>query len=428
MLLPVPEVGTTSGPQYAQDINDSLSIIDQHDHSTGSGVPITPSGLDISSDLTMQDNNLTNIRTTRFQVQPSTLAGASDINCLYVSGVDLYYNDGSNIIRITTGGSVNAGAGSIGGLPSGTASVNYSGGVYTFESSTGIGGDVSARNVLLSNNSAGSHDLTLSPPNAMGADYTLVMPSLPVSQKIMTLDASGNITAPYVTDNSTIEVSANTIQVKAQGITGAQITNSLTLGGSLTTTSTLTVGTTLSVPGTSNLGAVSITGGLTVGGIITAQIVPGLIVTGAVTMNGGLTVNSGGVTISTGDMLMSNGTLTLSSSSKSVTIGGSTRRVPISNAAPSAGTNFTYIRGAVNSAGTKTAGEGFTSTSGSTGVYTITWSLTQAAAPIITATLTTGAGMIAVTATSTTTCTIRTYDTSGVATSKDFSFIAMGSL
>jgi len=419
MLLPVPEVGTTSGPQYSQDINDSLSIIDQHDHSTGSGVPITPSGLDISSDLTMQDNNLTNIRTTRFQAQPSTLAGASDVNCLYVSGVDLYYNDGSNIIRITTGGSVNAGAGSIGGLPSGTASVNYSGGVYTFESSTGIGGDISVRNILLSNNSSGSHDLTLSPPNAMGADYTLVMPSLPVSQKIMTLDASGNITAPYVTDNSTIEVSANTIQVKAQGITGTQITNSLTLGGSLS------VATTLSVTGDTTVsGTLRVTGDIRLtasGSTIINSLSCTTISSGAITATGDISV--GGNSIFGGII---QGTIR---STGRVTIGGNTSRLaPNSLTTPASGTYFSYIRGSVNGAGTTTAGEGFTSSSGSTGVYTITWSVTQAAAPVVVATLTTGAGMIAVTATSTTTCTIRTYDTSGVATSKDFSFIAIGSL
>lgn len=41
MGMPVPVVGTDPGPDWANNINACLSIIDSHNHSTGQGAPVT---------------------------------------------------------------------------------------------------------------------------------------------------------------------------------------------------------------------------------------------------------------------------------------------------------------------------------------------------------------------------------------------------
>jgi hypothetical protein len=196
MGLPLPIPNQDPGPDYANNQNAAGLIIDAHNHSAGNGVQITPSGLSISSDLTFLGNNATNLRSTRFSPQGSALSGAADLGCVYVSGVDLYYNDvNGNQIRITQTGSVTGASGTITGLPSGTASAAYSGGTFVFQSATNTGANIDGASYILRNASANSKGLTLSPPSAMAANYTLVLPALPSSTSWVQLDTAGNITA-----------------------------------------------------------------------------------------------------------------------------------------------------------------------------------------------------------------------------------------
>lgn len=196
MSLIVPATGVTAGPQYANDINNSLTIIDQHDHSSGNGVQITPSGLNINSDLTIGSNNLIALRSVRFTAQGAPLALAADLGCLYESGVDLYYNDGSgNQIRITQGGAVSGASGTITGLPSGTASAAYAAGTFTFQSATNTAANIDGGSFILRNSTASSNGLTLQPPNAMAANYSLTLPALPAQTNLLTLDTSGNMSS-----------------------------------------------------------------------------------------------------------------------------------------------------------------------------------------------------------------------------------------
>lgn len=227
MNLVLPGVGQTSGPDYANDLNASLTIIDQHNHSSGSGVQITPAGLNINADLSILNNNLINSRSLRFTAQGSPLALGTDLNCAYVSGVDLYYNDGNgNQVRLTQSGGVAGSPGSIASLSS-PASATYVAGSQTFvwQSAANTPANLDAASILLRNLTANSKSLTLNPPAAMGANYSLTLPALPGSTQIMALDASGNMSAPYSVDNSTIAITANVIGVKSLGITASQIAN-----------------------------------------------------------------------------------------------------------------------------------------------------------------------------------------------------------
>jgi hypothetical protein len=254
MQLPVPVVGVDPGPDWATQINNCLALIDSHTHVTGQGVQITPSGLDINADLSIGGNNLTLVRSTRFQNQATTLSGVTDLNCVYSSGTagDLYYNDGSgNIIRLTQSGSIVGTTGSIGGLVS-PASATYVPATQTFvwQSAANTAANMDCGSVILRNITASSYGLTLAPPSSLALNYTVTLPAIPAaSGNFLTIDTSGNISsnvkidgvtllntsntiavqASQLVDNSTTEASSNQIIVKDGGITSAKLAaNSVT--------------------------------------------------------------------------------------------------------------------------------------------------------------------------------------------------------
>ncbi len=225
MILPIPVVGTQDGPQYATDINNCFTLVDAHDHSPGRGVAITPSGLNINAELTLANNNLIAARSIRFQPQVTLISNPADLGCLYESGVDLYYNDGvGNQVRITQSGGVAGSPGSISNLTS-PASASYVAATDTFvwQSDANVAANLDARSILLRNSTASSNALTLSPPTAMGSNFTLTLPSLPLATNIMTLDASGAMAAAVNVDNASIQLATNILSIKDQGVTQAKL-------------------------------------------------------------------------------------------------------------------------------------------------------------------------------------------------------------
>lgn len=191
MSLPIPGVGNEPGPDFASDVNNSLTLIDGHNHTAGSGIPITPSAISINSALSMAGNTLTLTKSIQFQSQPSPLA---DLGSIYESGLDLYYTDGAgNQVRITQSGSLAGAAGTITGLPSGTASASFAAGTFVFQAATNTGANVDGASFIFRNSTANSFGLTLQPPNAMGANYALTLPTIPAQTNVMSLDASGNM-------------------------------------------------------------------------------------------------------------------------------------------------------------------------------------------------------------------------------------------
>lgn len=108
MSLIEPDVLSTPSPTWASLLNNALTTIDSHDHSTGKGVKITPSGLNISSDLPFGSNNATTLRSVRLNNQTSFTPTSNDLACIYVLNNEIYYRDGvGNVIQITSGGSLN---------------------------------------------------------------------------------------------------------------------------------------------------------------------------------------------------------------------------------------------------------------------------------------------------------------------------------
>src|ERR1700689_114005 len=133
MNLVVPTVGEDPGPDWANNINADLAILDEHNHSNGQGVPVTPAGLNINTDLPLNGNNLTLVNSVRFNNLLATLPGsAPTLGVAYEALGNLYFNDAAgNVVQITKSGSVNA---TSSGISSGTATASFSGGVLVVDS------------------------------------------------------------------------------------------------------------------------------------------------------------------------------------------------------------------------------------------------------------------------------------------------------
>lgn len=217
MNLPVSSVGVDSGLNWETNLNASLSIIDQHNHSAGQGVQIQPNGLNINSDLPFGSNNATLLRSTRFSPQNSVLILASDIGCLYVVGNELYYNDvtGGHQIQLTSGGLVNA---TSSGISSGTASAAFSAGTLVVKSSSTSGADILSQSLILTNAGNLTNQLTLEAPTLTGS-YTITLPSIPVSTSFTTIDTSGNISGSVATSGGLVGTNfANNVNLPGNSV------------------------------------------------------------------------------------------------------------------------------------------------------------------------------------------------------------------
>lgn len=198
MALPIPIVTQDPGPQYATDLNTCLTLIDQHNHQTGSGQQITPPGLNINQDLPFGSNNATQLRTARFTAQSGPLASSgTDIGCVYVASADLYYNDtNGNQVRLTQAGSIAGAIGSITGLvPPANVTYNAPSQTFIFQSTTATAANLDAGSIILRDLTSGSSGITLAPPASLPVNYQLTLPSSAAAFNnfVMQSDTSGNL-------------------------------------------------------------------------------------------------------------------------------------------------------------------------------------------------------------------------------------------
>lgn len=198
MSLVLPGVGTQAGPQYATDVNNSLSIIDTHDHTPGNGVLIPTAGINIDNTLSFNTFGASDLQRLSLDAQVSPLSGATYPTSLYASGVDLYFNDGSgNQIQITSSGQVNTATGNITGL-SAPAAASYISGSQKFlwqaNSGTNLPATMEGASVVVREQVVAGNGVTLSAPTSLAANYTLTFASaLPSTTNAITLtNTSGN--------------------------------------------------------------------------------------------------------------------------------------------------------------------------------------------------------------------------------------------
>lgn len=105
MTLPTPSL--TPGPTWADEVNAAFDVVDAHNHTSGSGVPVPTAGLDIDDDLSLNENALLDADHLGMSQQSSTL-GPSIVDSLYDVNGDLYFNNGAGTpVQVTTGNAVN---------------------------------------------------------------------------------------------------------------------------------------------------------------------------------------------------------------------------------------------------------------------------------------------------------------------------------
>jgi len=197
-MTTTPNMGLTQpvpgslGPTWATDINTNSSTLDTHDHSAGKGVPITPSGININSDFSVQNFTLTDAKSVRFVSQTASIAGtgAQDV---YVKNGDLFYARGGTDVQITNGGSIAGASGSIAGLVS-PASCVFSGQQYSFFYDAGTYADLRCRDLTLSTNGGNTVKIT----QASTASYTCTLPASPpsTSTQLVAMGTTGALSTP----------------------------------------------------------------------------------------------------------------------------------------------------------------------------------------------------------------------------------------
>jgi hypothetical protein len=180
MDLDLPVVGSTPGPTYATKIKQALETIDEHDHSSGKGVKIPASGLNIQTDLELNGNQLTETEAVEFTSQSATLSGNEKI---YSVEGELYFNnDAGTPVKITSGSGLNlASTGTIGGDYGGVgvnADVSYSdlSKVFSFTRESGVGAEITGSDLNLQYPATGTAPVTIKPPNITSGSYDITLP------------------------------------------------------------------------------------------------------------------------------------------------------------------------------------------------------------------------------------------------------------
>lgn len=196
MNLVLPIVGVRAGPDYANDINAAFSLVDSHDHSTGKGVKITPSGLNINAALDYNNNAATSLGYANYKNETATLS-SSVLRSVYVVNGNLYYNNGSGTaVQITNGSSVAGASGTITGL-TGSASASFSTPDFNFYFDSNKFGKANFSEYKLyeHNQASPTKSITLKVASGFesgGTSYSLTFPST-ISSGYLTSNGSGTL-------------------------------------------------------------------------------------------------------------------------------------------------------------------------------------------------------------------------------------------
>ena len=219
MSLSQPTIGVDTGLTWEQLMNSNASTIDSHNHTPGNGVQIPPNGLNINGPLTFQNNSATNLQSSVYQPQAASLP---QIDALYVISKDLYYNDGnSNVIQITSGGSLAVTGSSISDGSGNSAA--FSGGVLVVQNTSTQPDNIQVASVLLGNATPSSNYLTLNPPSSMAANISETLPTLPLVPSIVQMASNGVMSAALTVDGTTLANSGTSLSVANGGIGTTQL-------------------------------------------------------------------------------------------------------------------------------------------------------------------------------------------------------------
>jgi hypothetical protein len=109
--------------------------------------------------------------------------------------------------------------GSITGLvPPASATYIAGTGTFIFQQNANVAANIDVACVYFRNTTVSSFKVEVCPPAGLTFDYNITLPTLPATQKFMTLDASGNMAAPWEVDNSTIAIVADQLVVQPENL------------------------------------------------------------------------------------------------------------------------------------------------------------------------------------------------------------------
>jgi hypothetical protein len=114
MSLNEPSVGVATGPTWATETNANWELIDNHDHTSGKGVQLTPSSLNINADMEFNQNSATELKNAVLDNDIHGSASGDTNYSIYAYGANLYWRNGSGTaVQITNGASLNSTGGAI---------------------------------------------------------------------------------------------------------------------------------------------------------------------------------------------------------------------------------------------------------------------------------------------------------------------------
>jgi hypothetical protein len=227
MNLIEPTVGQEFGPQYALDINNSLTLIDQHDHSPGKGVQITPAGININASLSFNNNPALMLSYLSLEAGSSASTTLQSISSAPASNInELFYTDSNGTTtQITKNGQVNVIASSIPGE-------SYDAGTFVWTQTQ------SSLPTTPANFDIGS--ITLRPNTALTTNGVELIPPSSVSTSFTFPSFSASIGGSLPAVSSFLQMSAggviSTSVAVANGITASNIANNTITTNQISTT------------------------------------------------------------------------------------------------------------------------------------------------------------------------------------------------
>lgn len=246
MLLTVPDPGVTLGPLWAQQINDSLDLIDTHDHTPNHGVKVPTGGLNINADLSFNGFAATALNLSQY----NTLSvSPSQTTSTYVLNGELAYKDAlGQVVVLTNNGSISGASGNIAGLVS-PASASYSPitDYFTFNWNTSQPGKLNISDISIyefANPTA--NPVTIKSPASLISAYSLTLPAaLPAAGSQALMVSSTGITSNPTAINAIGMIPIGGIIPVITSIPGAYNGNSFTTSADPTTGLVFAVGQTL---------------------------------------------------------------------------------------------------------------------------------------------------------------------------------------
>lgn len=299
MNLELPEVGTTPVAEAASQLVTALESIDTHNHSSGSGVQITPAGMNINDSVDFNNNAITDVASvTLYDNVSAPAGGGSNRNKVSAANGELYFTDGSGVpIQITSGGGldITVSGGWTGDYSSSAAEAKYTAVSTTFKLlQDGINnqaGILDIGDIKLRTTTAGvSSYITLKSPT-LGGSYTITFPTAaPASTSVVTMNSAGTLA-------NTRALSIDSVTTTGAGVIGATlgVSGATTLSSTLGVTDAATLSSTLGVTGAATLSStLGVTGATTLSSTLgvtgTTTLSSTLGVTGATTLSSTLAV------------------------------------------------------------------------------------------------------------------------------------------